>query len=352
MRGGVARATLHRTSFHATEHPKYVDVLPIDIPAALRDRYPDFFAPHCDDGEFFNPWRSRDNASFGDMLKWQFSKNPWKGEKKKEEPVEPDRDGLDQFRASDAALKSIWLGHASFLIELDGWKGLVDPVYGTVGAFVKRFGEEPYPIEDLPSVDAVFLTHGHYDHLDVQTLRRVAEVNPDATFLSPLGQARYIPSEAGDVTELDWWERVDFGGIEAHFVPAQHWHRRGVFDQNRALWGGWVFRGSRTAFHCGDSGYCDLFSLLGELYDIDLAFLPAGAYEPRWFMKVQHMNPAEAVQSFRDLRADRFAAMHWGTYDLTDEPLNKGAEVVAEEARTAGVESALRLPRPGGFVNG
>lgn len=322
----------------------------LEPPPALRQQYGAFFEEHCDDGEFFNPWTGKSKPPFTDLLKWQFSKNPHAGEKRLEKPVAPNHAGLEQFRSSDAEVKALWLGHASFLVEVDGLRCLIDPVCGKVGAFVKRFSEEPYPLDDLPKVHAVLVTHGHYDHLDTQTLRRCADLWPDAHFVAPLGQGRYLPGACGEVRELDWWERVSIGGVSMTLVPMQHWHRRGLTDHNKALWGGWVVGG--RVLHAGDSGYCDVFSVLAALFELDLALLPVGAYEPRWFMKPQHMNPDEALQAFEDLGAAQMVGMHWGTYDLTDEPLNQGARRARDLASENGWSARVHVPAPGGFVSG
>jgi L-ascorbate metabolism protein UlaG (beta-lactamase superfamily) len=322
---------------------------PIDPPDDLEERYADFFGEHCREGTFFNPWNEREKPPFTDLLKWQLSSNPYRDDKKRESPVSPDRSGLEDFEDSDAELKIVWLGHASFLVEIDELRCLIDPVWGTLGAFVKRFSEEPYQLEELPAIDAVFVTHGHYDHLDTDTLERAARRWPEAVFFAPLGQGDNLPSACEHIVELDWWDRVEVGGVEAALVPMQHWHRRSLFDEDRALWGGWVL-GARV-LHAGDTGYCEVFEVLGELFELEVAILPVGAYEPRWFMKMQHMNPEEALQAFEDLDAGHMVGMHWGTYDLTDEPLNLGAERAAELADERDVRSRVHLPRPGGMVD-
>jgi L-ascorbate metabolism protein UlaG (beta-lactamase superfamily) len=132
------------------------------------------------------------------------------------------------------------------------------------------------------------------------------------------------------------------------FVPMQHWHRRGLRDYNKALWGAW--RVGDRVFHCGDTGYCDVFGLLGELFAFDIALMPVGAFEPRWFMKQQHMNPQESMRAFGELGASRFVAMHWGTYDLTDEPLNLGAERIVALAAEEGRARNVFVPPPGGLL--
>ena len=323
-------------------------------PAHLADDDLIYFAEHCGGGRFFNPW-SQDLRPAGplELLKWQFSSNPWAEDKRREEPLDSVDNALERFEAM-ASPKALWLGHASFLVDIDGFRALIDPVFGGASMFVPRKVPAPFAVEELPHVDAVLITHGHYDHLDRTTLGRLArEQGAGTTVVTPLGLGGVIPSGFERVVEIDWWTQVDFGGLEVALVPAQHWHRRGAFDTNRALWGGYVLEGSHTLYHCGDSGYFGGFEVIGEVFpEIKLAMLPVGAYEPRWFMRPQHMNPEEALQTFDDLGAARFVGMHWGTFDLTDEPLRQGAErlqkLVAEQGRDA---DRYHLPRPGTTIS-
>ncbi|QDG49706.1 MBL fold metallo-hydrolase [Persicimonas caeni] len=324
----------------------------IKPPAHLKDDDLVYFAEHCEGGKFFNPWRNVSPGSPIDLLKWQLSSNPWADEKQREEPLQPIPTALDDF-AGMPSPKVLWIGHASFLVELDGFRAVVDPVFGGASAFVPRKAPTPFDVEELPHVDAVLITHGHYDHLDRASLKRLAaEQGSDTTVVVPLGLGSVIPDGFERVVEVDWWTAVDFGGVDATLVPAQHWHRRGLADTNKALWGGWVLQGTHTLYHAGDSGYFGGFEVIGEVYpEIELAMLPVGAYEPRWFMRPQHMNPEESLQAFDDLGAAHFAAMHWGTFDLTDEPLRQGAErlqgLVREQERA---RDRFHVPLPGGSV--
>jgi len=209
--------------------------------------------------------------------------------------------------------------------------------------------------DDLPAISLVLLSHNHYDHCDLRTLRAL-ERRFQPRLVTPLGNGRLLRS-AGihNVEELDWWQRASAATLPVTLTPAQHFSARGPFDRNRALWGGFLIEaGARRILFAGDSGYGPHFrEIAARLSPIDLALLPIGAYEPRWFMQDIHMNPAEAVQAHLDLGARRSVAMHFGTFQLTpegiDEPVRELAKslqqraVPAGEFRPAEVGESLRL---------
>jgi L-ascorbate metabolism protein UlaG (beta-lactamase superfamily) len=212
-----------------------------------------------------------------------------------------------------------WLGHASWLVQMDGRSFLIDPILSPhIFPFIRRNVPAPIQAEQLPRIDAVLITHSHYDHLDAPSVRQVgAEV---ITGLNMAGLLEMAPR----VSELSWWEETLVGEVTVAFVPAQHWSRRTLFDGNQRLWGGFVLKGSTaTVYHSGDTAYFEGFSEIGRRYQVDAALLPIGAYDPEWFMGSQHMNPEEAVRAYVDLKAKDFFAMHWGTFKLTDEPLDE-----------------------------
>lgn len=222
-----------------------------------------------------------------------------------------------------------WLGHASWLVQLDGVSLLIDPVFSdSIGPGVQRLVPPALTVEQLPPIDAQLVTHNHRDHLDVPSLRGVGR-----PVIGGLGLTKFFARYDLRCTELEWWAEARVGEVSVRFVPAQHWSRRGLSDANETLWGGFVIAGSTARiYHSGDTAYFDGFSEIGRRAGpIDAALLPIGAYDPAWFMSKQHMNPEEATQAFVDLSARHFFAMHHGTFKLTDEPLAEPPERLATE---------------------
>jgi L-ascorbate metabolism protein UlaG (beta-lactamase superfamily) len=244
--------------------------------------------------------------------------------------VAPDLGRLAAPPAPGEGARITWLGHASFLVQLDGISLLLDPVLGEKVVTVRRNVPPALTIEQLPHIDAVLVSHSHYDHLDLPTLKRVG-----AVVHAGLGLRGLLEKEGLACAEHGWWQSARVGPVEVTFVPAQHWSRRTLGDANRTLWGGFVVRGSSaTVYHAGDTGWFDGFAEIGQRFRIDAALLPIGAYDPAWFMSPQHLNPEEALRAFQDLGAATFVAMHWGTFKLADEPLDEPPRrLEAERAR-------------------
>ncbi len=222
-----------------------------------------------------------------------------------------------------------WIGHATVLVQMDHVTFLTDPIWSAKPfpvSFVgpMRFAPPALALEHLPRVDFVLISHNHYDHLDLPTLRVLA--GQGTRFLVPLGVGALLrQSGIGPVEELDWWDARTIAGVEVHCVPSQHWSGRGLTDDCVTLWAGWVVRGpSRRFYFAGDTGYFAGLVEIGErLGPFGLAALPIGAYDPPAMMRAVHLDPEEAVQTGLDVVADRVLAIHWGTFDLTDEPLDE-----------------------------
>jgi L-ascorbate metabolism protein UlaG (beta-lactamase superfamily) len=241
----------------------------------------------------------------------------------------------------DASAVVTFIGHATFLIQTATGNILTDPMYSTrAGPFnvlgPRRVREPAVRFGDLPPVSTVLLSHNHYDHCDLQTLRMLAQ-RFDPLVLTPLGNGPLVRSAGIQrVEELDWWQESKSAGMPITLTPAQHFSARTPLDRNRALWGGFIVEAeSARIFFAGDSAYRPFFRDIRErLGPIDLALLPIGAYEPRWFMQAVHMNPAEAVQAHLDLEASESVGMHFGTFQMTAEGIDDPLRAL-EEARRA-----------------
>jgi N-acyl-phosphatidylethanolamine-hydrolysing phospholipase D len=217
-----------------------------------------------------------------------------------------------------------WIGHSTMLVRMDGVTFLTDPMFSERAsplsfAGPRRLVAPGVPLDALPPVDFATLSHDHYDHTDVASIRALAERG--VRFVVPLGLGDVVREAGGEATELDWWDQVTIGSVRVHCVPVQHFSGRSLTGRNERLWAGWVVEGpERRFFHAGDTGYFKGFREIGaRLGPIDLAAMPIGAYEPQAMMRYVHMGPEEALQAARDVGAHRVVAMHWGTFDLTDE---------------------------------
>jgi L-ascorbate metabolism protein UlaG (beta-lactamase superfamily) len=239
-----------------------------------------------------------------------------------------------------------WIGHASFLLQLGGVNILTDPHLteraSPVGfAGPKRVVAPAFRFDELPHIDAVVISHSHYDHLDRETVRRLAtQADGPPRFFVPLGLKEWFAGEGiQDVTELDWWSAMDYKGLKFTLTPAQHWSSRTPWDRDKTLWGGWVIeQPSFRFFFAGDTGYSPVFKDIGKrLGSVDLAAIPIGAYEPRWFMSIMHADPEEAVKIHLDIHSRHSVGMHWGTFILTDEPLDEPPQKLAAARLAAGI---------------
>jgi L-ascorbate metabolism protein UlaG (beta-lactamase superfamily) len=238
-----------------------------------------------------------------------------------------------------------FIGHSSFLLRLPGLNVLTDPVFSqrcSPVSFVgpRRVRAPGVALAALPKIDLVLLSHNHYDHMDLPSLRKLRRRFPGMRIVTALGNANYLARKGlPGAVELDWWQTHGLGETRITATPARHFAARGLRDRNQALWTGFMFehRGVKVYF-AGDTGYTKFFREIRQRLEVpDIALLPIGAYEPRWFMSPVHMNPQEAVQAFRDLGAKRAVGMHFGTFQLTAEAID------APEQELALAKQAARL---------
>lgn len=235
-----------------------------------------------------------------------------------------------------------WVGHATVLVQADGATWLTDPIWSARAsplAFAgpRRLVAPGVAFDALPPIDFVVVSHAHYDHLDLPTLERLATGRTQ--FLVPLGLGPLLEARGiRPVHELDWWESIRMGDVVVHCVPARHWSQRGLFDRNQTLWAGWAVLGpTRRFYYAGDTGYTRAFREIGErLGPFDLAALPIGAYQPAAMMQAVHLDPDEAVRAGDEVQARRLLGVHWGTFVLTDEPLDEPPARFRAAAAAAG----------------
>ena len=275
--------------------------------------------------------------------------------------VAPDLAFLHANAAAGAAMVPAvtWIGHASAMVQLGGLTLLTDPIFSERASPLSFTGPKRHvapglALGELPHVDLVLISHNHYDHLDAPSVEALAaQRGGPPLFIVPLGLKSWLAKHrVTNAVELDWWNthRVPSpaGGVDVMLSPAQHWSARGLGDRMATLWGGFaVFAPDCHLFFAGDTGYSRDFTDLRERVaerqtparggGFDLALLPIGAYEPRWFMNTQHVNPAEAVKIHHDIGAKRSLGVHWGTFELTDEALDEPPRALAREARDAGL---------------
>lgn len=323
-------------------------------PARANAYYQGPVSDHFDGLKFFNPGGPKPK-SFADLARWQFGT---RGEAWPAAYPSPFSD-VPPDRVGEGRLRIAHIGHASFLVQTAGLSILIDPVYQDRVSPVsfagpRRINAPGIAFASLPRIDVVLVTHNHYDHMDTDAVGRLW-TRDRPQIVTPLGNDTILRADAPDlqVRTLDWGDSVEVArGVRIHAVPTQHWSARGTRDRQHALWASFVIETPAHVVYCiGDTGFGDgaLFRRIAARHPrIDVALLPIGAYEPRWFMRDQHINPQEAVEIFRIVGARRAVGHHWGTFRLTNEGIERPAEALAAALQKAEIApDRFYASRPG-----
>jgi len=255
-----------------------------------------------------------------DLIKWRSSRS---------DPIISVIDTSDEWKDIKLNQKNfgVWIGHSTFYLNNGDLDILTDPIFSERASPIKFAGPKrlinsPLQVSDINNIDIVIISHNHYDHLDIPSLKSIQKKFPNVVFLVPIGDKDLLRKyNLNNIYEFNWWESFTYKNTKLTFTPTQHWSARGIFDRNKSLWGGWFIETeSLKLFHAGDTGYSNDFKVIKEKIGIpDFAFIPIGAYDPEWFMGESHVNPEDAVRIMEDLgRPDSFG-MHWGTFTLTSE---------------------------------
>ncbi len=304
---------------------------------------PGYLGPKSDhfDGKKFLNGPGYEEKGFTQLIKWMTTRKPGEWIELLESDIKFGEKPAE--RISDSTQVITYINHSTFLIQTDGLNILTDPVYSErVSPFTfagpKRMRPPGIKFEDLPEIDFVLISHNHYDHLDIATIKRIQEkFNP--TFITPLGVDLYLnKKEISNTISLDWWEETSASdSVEIAAVEAQHFSSRGMFDRDKTLWAGFVIKSQKgNVFFAGDTGYNTFFKEIGERYaPIKTSLIPIGAYIPKWFMSPVHVDPVQAVQIHKDLKSEYSIGMHYGTFPLADdgqnEPINDFNKAVGDE---------------------
>jgi N-acyl-phosphatidylethanolamine-hydrolysing phospholipase D len=340
-------------------------------PPAAVDAPPD--RKHHRDGTFQN--RYVEFATQGTLAFWRWRLAAWRDGLPPPPTtpipaVTPDRAFIAANAKAGAAMRpaATWIGHATVLVQVGGLNVITDPIFSERASplsFAGPLRHQPpaLALAELPRIDAVLLSHNHYDHADVDSLRALArQGGGEPLFVVPLGLSPLV-ADAGAtrIAELDWWQSITLDGasgpVEIVLTPVQHWSGRRLDDRMRTLWGGFaLFAPDAHVYFSGDTGYSPDFADTRARFasrqaaarggSFDLALLPIGAYEPRWFMQPQHMNPDEAVRAHLDLGARMSLGIHWGTFGLSDEPLDRPPRDLAAALASRGMRDDAFVTLP------
>ncbi len=299
---------------------------------------PSMPAHHTDNG-FRNLYiEPKEGGFFSFMRMRYFGDEEWPDYEATADRLEKVETPSDNITTPGESPQLTWIGHATVLVQYQGINVLTDPIFSERASpfsFMgpKRATPPSLSIDQLPPIDFVVISHNHYDHLDAYTVKTLGD---QATWLVPLGYKQWFADQGvSNVVEFDWWNTHKIGAASVTATPSQHWSGRSLTDRYNALWASWSVQiGEFKFWFAGDTGYNDkIFKEIGERFgSFDLALIPVGGYDPRWFMKEMHVNPEEAVQLHTDIRSNYSVGIHWGTFPLTSEPIDEPPTRLREAA--------------------
>jgi L-ascorbate metabolism protein UlaG (beta-lactamase superfamily) len=281
--------------------------------------------PVNDDGSFRNINHPFIN-DFTKLLKWQLSKNPQSEERKKDKFRIPVVDAESFIIDNQDGI--IWVGHATFLIRISGKLLITDPIFFQPSFFMKRFTKLPFDPKNLKNLDYILLTHDHYDHLDKESLKLIYKNNPKVKLLTGLNTGKYCSDflDGIDYQEAGWYQQFsNTNDLEIIYLPTRHWGNRLITDVNSRLWGAFMIKNNSTSIYFGgDSGWDTHFQEVNELFGSpDFAMIGIGAYKPEWFMSPHHTSPKDGLRAAEAIQTKNLIPMHYGTFDLSDEPIGE-----------------------------
>jgi L-ascorbate metabolism protein UlaG (beta-lactamase superfamily) len=290
----------------------------------------------------------KDKLPMENLIRWMATPNPQRSEKKKDS-FTPEVIHDNSFLSS-AEDKIVWMGHSSFYIQLNGVKLLTDPVFYDITPFLKRKHPLPCSIGHFKNIDYILLSHGHRDHLDVSTLKKLSQQNPSVSVLCPLRFKKMLQSIGfKHIQEAAWWQRYNVNEIDITFLPAKHWNRRLLTDYNTTLWGSFAIQTKDSSIYfAGDTGTGDHFKEIHKHFPaFNVCLMPVGAYKPKYVMEWAHTSPEDAVDAFNTLHGNTFVPMHYGTFDLSDEPASEPVKILKELKKEKKIKGDLEILKVG-----